>query len=51
MENPLYSTLKLTGYDKEATCRKLGISQTTLWRRLKMGYFRMKYTIRMKKVI
>lgn len=28
-------TLELTGYDKERTCKKLGISQTTLWRRLK----------------
>ena len=28
-------TLELTGYDKEKTSKKLGISQTTLWRRLK----------------
>jgi len=28
-------TLELTSYDKERTSKKLGISQTTLWRRLK----------------
>lgn len=28
-------TLELTGYDKEKTSKKLGISLTTLWRRLK----------------
>ncbi len=28
-------TLELTGYNKEETCKKLGISQTTLWRKLK----------------
>ncbi len=28
-------TLELTGYNKEKTCKKLGISQTTLWRKLK----------------
>lgn len=28
-------TLELTGYDKEETSKKLGISQTTLWRRLR----------------
>ncbi|MDD4570462.1 MAG: helix-turn-helix domain-containing protein, partial [Tepidanaerobacteraceae bacterium] len=36
MEKAIISTtLKLTGNDKEKTCEKLGISQTTLWRRLK----------------
>ena len=36
MEKEIISTtLKLTGNDKEKTCEKLGISQTTLWRRLK----------------
>lgn len=28
-------TLELTGYDKDETCKRLGISKTTLWRRLK----------------
>lgn len=28
-------TLELTDYNKEETCKKLGISQTTLWRKLK----------------
>ncbi|MGB9859280.1 MAG: sigma 54-interacting transcriptional regulator [Moorellaceae bacterium] len=28
-------TLEITGYDREETCRRLGISKTTLWRRLK----------------
>ncbi|NLZ53313.1 MAG: sigma-54-dependent Fis family transcriptional regulator, partial [Thermoanaerobacteraceae bacterium] len=36
MERAIISkTLELTGYDKEKTSKKLGISQTTLWRRLK----------------
>lgn len=31
----IYRTLEATGYDREETCRRLGISKTTLWRRLK----------------
>lgn len=30
-------TLELTNQDKEETCRLLGLSKTTLWRRLKTG--------------
>jgi len=31
----IQKTLELTGYDREETCKYLGISKTTLWRRLK----------------
>ncbi|MGI9862114.1 sigma 54-interacting transcriptional regulator [Moorella naiadis] len=34
-EEIIRHTLALTGNDKEETCRRLGLSKTTLWRRLK----------------
>ncbi|MDN5344801.1 MAG: hypothetical protein PWQ18_913 [Clostridia bacterium] len=34
-EEIIRHTLALTGNDKDATCRRLGLSKTTLWRRLK----------------
>ena len=41
-------TLELTGYDKERTCKKLGISQTTLWRRLKSGILQIEIYFNLK---
>lgn len=31
----IHKTLELTDYDRDETCKRLGISKTTLWRRLK----------------